>query len=97
MPEFSLPLPLRDQAWIDLRARLAHVARDLHFVAVSKDVVNGAALLAVAGDLARLALSIPSYRESGTRDDWPARRVLPILERDRRVDAQAPARASTFS
>jgi len=59
MPEFTLPLSVRDQEWIALRERFARAARDMHFVAVSSDAVNGAMLLAVAGSLAELAMSIP--------------------------------------
>jgi hypothetical protein len=59
MPEFKLPLSERDREWIALRERFARAARDMHFVAVSNDAVNGAMLLAVAGSLAELAMSIP--------------------------------------
>jgi hypothetical protein len=59
MSEFTLPLGPRDREWVELRERLARAARELHFSAVSNDSMNGAALLAIAGSLAGLAMSIP--------------------------------------
>jgi hypothetical protein len=59
MSEFKLPLAPRDQGWIELRERLARAAREMHFFAVSSEAGNGAALLAIAGNLAGLAMSIP--------------------------------------
>jgi hypothetical protein len=59
MPEFTLPLSSRDQDWIELRERFARAAREMHFTAVSNEAVDAAALLVVAGTLAKLALSIP--------------------------------------
>ena len=59
MSEFALPLSARDREWVELRERLARAARDMHFVAVSNEAVDAAALLAVAGTLAKLAMSIP--------------------------------------
>jgi hypothetical protein len=57
--EFCLPLSDRDLGWVDLRERLARAAREMHFAAVSSEAVNGAVLLALAGNLAELAMSIP--------------------------------------
>jgi hypothetical protein len=59
MAEFTLPLSTRDREWIELRERFARAAREMHFVAVSSEAVDAAALLAVAGTLAQLAMSIP--------------------------------------
>ena len=51
----------RDQAWLDLRDRLGRAARELHFSATSPGAGSGhgATLLAIAGNLAALAMSIP--------------------------------------
>jgi hypothetical protein len=49
----------RERGWIDLRERLAHAAREIHFSAFSSGTPNSAALLAIAGNLAGLAMSIP--------------------------------------
>lgn len=65
MSEFTLPLAPRDLGWIELRERLARAAREIHFSAVSVDAVNGSALLAIAGDLAALAMSIPLSPSQG--------------------------------
>lgn len=59
MSEFTLPLSPRDRGWIDLRERLANAAREIHFSAFSSGTPNSAALLAIAGNLAGLAMSIP--------------------------------------
>jgi hypothetical protein len=59
MAQFTLPLPARDRGWIELREQLARAARNMHFVAMSSDAVNGARLLLVSGNLADLAMSIP--------------------------------------
>ena len=59
MSEFSSPLSQRDQWWIHLRERLAHAAREIHFVAIASDTENAPVLLRLAEALAGLALSIP--------------------------------------
>jgi len=59
MSEFTLPLSARDREWIALRERFGRAAREMHFVAVSNEAVDAAALLMVAGTLAQLAMSIP--------------------------------------
>ena len=59
MSEFTLPLGPRDEGWIDLRNRLARTARELHFVAVASQSVNGSSILMIAGSFAELAMSIP--------------------------------------
>jgi hypothetical protein len=59
MSQFRLPLSERDRGWVDLRERLARAAREIHFVAVSSEAMNGAVLLVIAGNLADLAMSIP--------------------------------------
>jgi hypothetical protein len=59
VPEFTLPLGPHDQGWIDLRERLACVARELHFIAISSGSTNGAELLVAARYFAGLAMSIP--------------------------------------
>ncbi|HEY8696688.1 MAG TPA: hypothetical protein VIM02_03660 [Rhizomicrobium sp.] len=59
MSEFMLPLAPHDLGWIELRDRLGRAARELHFFAVSNEAVDGASLLVIAGNLARLAMSIP--------------------------------------
>jgi hypothetical protein len=59
MSEFALPLSPRDQGWLYLRERLARTAREIHFVAIASDAVNGPVLLTVAENLAGLAMSIP--------------------------------------
>jgi hypothetical protein len=51
--------PRRDQAWLDLRERLGRAARETHFSATSPGTSHGAVLLAIAGNLAALAMSIP--------------------------------------
>jgi hypothetical protein len=61
MPKFTLPLGSSDPGWIELRERLARLASEMHFCAVSNEALNGARLLAIAGNLAGLALSIPMY------------------------------------
>jgi hypothetical protein len=60
MSEFTLPLPPRERSWLELRERLARAARELHFSAVAGDAANGPTLLVIAGNLAGLALSIPT-------------------------------------
>lgn len=94
MAEFSLPLPPRDEGWINLRAQLARAARDMHFAAVSKDAANGAALLAIAGNLAQLAMSIPSFAELGTPGrpaDASTLFAAQLLQLNRETDWQGPA------
>lgn len=59
MSEFRYPLSPRDKGWIELRERLARAAREIHFVAIGSDTVSGPTLLAVAENLAGLAMSIP--------------------------------------
>ncbi len=61
MPEFAPTLAARDQAWMDLRERLSAAARDMHFFAFSSDAVNGAAILMISANLARLAMTIPLH------------------------------------
>jgi len=59
MLESKWSIAPRDRAWIVLRERLAHTAREMHFAAISNDTVNGASLLRIAGNFAALAMSIP--------------------------------------
>jgi hypothetical protein len=59
MAQFTLPLSARDRGRIELREHLARAARNMHFVAMSRDAVNGAKLLMVSATLADLAMSIP--------------------------------------
>jgi hypothetical protein len=59
MSEFTLPLSERDQDWIKLRERFGRAAREMLSEAASNEAVDAAALLRVAGILARLAISIP--------------------------------------
>ena len=59
MLDITPPSGARDQAWSDLRDRLARAARELHFSATSPGISHGATLLAIAGNLAALAMSIP--------------------------------------
>jgi hypothetical protein len=68
MSEFTLSLGPRDQQWLDLRERFARAARELHFNAISNSAGNGAALLAISGNLARLAMSIPLPPTQGELD-----------------------------
>ncbi len=65
MPEFALPMTARDRGRLDLRARLARAAREMRGSAVSHEAVDGAALLAIAGDLASLAIGMPAGSEAG--------------------------------
>jgi hypothetical protein len=71
MPEFSLPLGPRDQAWLDLRERLVHVARELHFSAISNQTSHATLLLAIAGNLAALAMSISMHPALHAAPDAP--------------------------
>lgn len=57
--EFELLLAPREQAWVDLRARLTRVAREVHFFAFSSDAVNSSIFLAISEHFADLAMSIP--------------------------------------
>src|ERR1700733_7398738 len=57
--EFTLPLSQRDEGWIDLRERLAYAARELHFVAIASESINGTALLTIAGSFAEMAMTPP--------------------------------------
>jgi hypothetical protein len=59
MSELLSPWASRDRGWLELRVRLARAAREMHFSALSSDAVNSAALLAMAENLANLAISIP--------------------------------------
>jgi hypothetical protein len=68
MSQFSLPLGPRDEAWIDLRNRLARTARELHFVAVASQSENGTSILTIAGSFAELAMSIPLRPEEKVAD-----------------------------
>jgi hypothetical protein len=90
MPEFARPLPRRDEGWIDLRERLARAARQLHYLAVSDEAVNGAALLVVSGNLARLALSIPVPASSALSAGWvDASTLISVQTSQDRGDAMA--------
>jgi hypothetical protein len=85
MSEFSLPLSIRDRAWIEFRERLARAARNMHFVAVSNDTASGAKLLVVSGNLADLAMSIPMSPApgmSGALVDASTLFAVQILQRD---------------
>jgi len=87
MSEFKLPLGPRDQGWIDLRERLACVARELHFVAVSNGAINGAVLLVAARTFGGLAMSIPLGPAKPPLDglvDAPTKLAAQILGHDRR-------------
>jgi hypothetical protein len=86
MTEFSLPTTTRDRSWLDLRARLARAARDMHFSAVSGEAINSALLLAIAGSLAGLAISIPISPQpklSGGPVDASTLLATQILQLDR--------------
>ena len=91
MSEFKLPLTPHDRERLELRERLAHAARDLHFSAVSGEAANGPALLVIAGNLAGLALSIPMPPApvKDTSGGLVAASTLfatQILQRDRQTD-----------
>jgi hypothetical protein len=94
MSEFALPLPPRERSWLELRERLAHAARELHFSAVSGDATNGPTLLVIAGNLAGLALSIPMSPNStqgtpGGVVDASTLFATQILQRDMQTDGDA--------
>jgi hypothetical protein len=94
MSEFALPLPPHDQERLELRERLARVARELHFSAVSNDAANGPALLVIAGNLAGLALSIPmsptpSQGTPGGMVDASTLFATQILQRGTQTDGGA--------
>lgn len=57
--DFTVPLSARERRRSEFRERLARAAREMHFAALSSDAVDSAAVLAVAGNLAGLAMSIP--------------------------------------
>lgn len=57
--EFERLLAPRQQAWVDLRARLTRVAREVHFFAFSSETVNSSMFLAISEQFAEIALSIP--------------------------------------
>jgi hypothetical protein len=68
MSAFESLLTERERAWTDLRERLARAARELHFAGVASQTGESAALLAIATNLAGLAMSIalaPSHRIEG--------------------------------
>jgi hypothetical protein len=94
MSEFELPLAPRDRSWLDLRERLARVARELHFSAISNDNGNGPTLLMIAGNLAGLALSIPmspapTQETSGGLVDGSTLFATQILQHDMQTDDDA--------
>lgn len=60
MSEFELLLAPREQAWADLRTRLAYVAREVHFFAFSSETINTSMLLTISEHFAELAMSIPT-------------------------------------
>ena len=91
MSEFKLPLTPHDRERLELRERLARAARDLHFSAVSGEAANGPTLLMIAGNLARLALSIPMppalpLGTSGGLVDASTLFATQILQRDMQTD-----------
>jgi hypothetical protein len=59
MSEFELLFAPHEQAWVDLRFRLACVAREIHFFAFSGEAINICTLLAISEYFAELAMSIP--------------------------------------
>jgi hypothetical protein len=92
MSEFMLPLAAHDQGWIDLRDRLGRAARELHFFAVSSEAVDGASLLVIAGNLARLAMSIPmcpAQATSGGLVDASTLLAVQVLQREPGMTSRA--------
>jgi hypothetical protein len=92
MSEFMLPLAAHDLGWIELRGRLGRAARELHFFAVSNEAVDGASLLVIAGNLARLAMSIPmcpAEAMSGGLVDASTLLAAQVLQREPATDGSA--------
>jgi len=95
MSEFTYPLSRRDRGWIELRERLARAAREIHFVAIASDSVNGPALLNVAENLAGLAMSIPMSpipEMPGGLVDVSTLLAAQALRGDSRADNETPDR-----
>jgi len=92
MSEFMRPLAAHDLGWIELRDRLGRAARELHFFAVSSEAVDGASLLVIAGNLARLAMSIPMFpvpATSGGLVDASTLLAAQVLQREPATDGSA--------
>jgi hypothetical protein len=99
MPEFTLPLSPRDKGWVELRARLACVARELHFVAVSNGAVNSSMLLVAARNFAGLAMSIPmspAQTKFGAIVDAPTLLAAQVLGRAAQTAGSPPSSSGAW-
>jgi hypothetical protein len=86
------PTIQQEREWIELRERVAKAARELHFLAFSSPSTKCAAVLAIAQNFAKLAMSIPPRPETlhgvvdgSTSDSDSASRRDPSEPRAKRI------------